>query len=234
MSCDRGGKFRPGTGRAGFTALEMLVVLGVIIVLSSMAVMAVVPSLRRGRVNDAAGAVIEVSRHARRLAMQRKSTPDDAHYGVVIYHDTAGAGTDVVALIHGHPGDKRTNDRDRIMLAADGKPVSSFRFSPTVSIWQSGVEMREAKKQEVSWYYQFRTGMPLGVSGSSLTTAPINIGTAGRDIAKVWGKLQAESEVKSLSPGTAADPGLSVRSVDNRFRQAIAVYISGIAVTHEF
>lgn len=59
---------RHGTRQAGFTALELIVVLGLMSVMAGMAATGVVGATRRAKVNDAVSAVERAVSHARTLA----------------------------------------------------------------------------------------------------------------------------------------------------------------------
>jgi prepilin-type N-terminal cleavage/methylation domain-containing protein len=72
----------PGQRRGAFTAIEMIVVLSIMVVLSSMTVPALLPSIKRGRVNEGASLILEVASQARALA--QANAAGGGRYGVLI------------------------------------------------------------------------------------------------------------------------------------------------------
>ena len=224
---------RGGRSRAGFTAIEMIVVLAVICLLASMAGLAVVPAVRKGRINEATSAIVDAWRQARRLAMQRAQPGDDAHYGVVIAYDVV---TDLpyIALIRGRPA-----DADPILLARDGKPTLRFDLPAVASVWVGARELRDLPNRRIAWYAQYRTGAPMAAAGAGWSNVATEIGTrpslrAPPTLVGTRATPDSDSVPAVVAPGSAANPGLSVRSADDRVRRAIAIYSSGISLVSEF
>lgn len=157
--------------RRAFTAVELAMAIGVMTILSGIAVPAVLPSLARGRVNQAAGAIEQVARQARLLAMTRLPAGD--HYGVVVVNDGTQA---YVALTRG-----ATATPAQILTAADGTPVAKIAFNPNVVPWKDGQPLDGA----VGFLFQYRTGFP--VDAPSADAAPVSIGVAGSPVAAELG-----------------------------------------------
>lgn len=231
--------------RSGYTAIELMIVLGVIVVLSSMAIPAILPALRKGRVNEAANAILSVAQQARLLAIQRTPPADNKHYGVVVVDDPARKNTAVVALIYGAPGDGKSSDYGdlvsdygRILTKTSGgktNPVSLYEFPASVAVWVGDSELRSQATKYVTWYYNYQNGLPIGVSGGTFTTSAISVGSPALTLTQVWGRTQNPAlVVDAVAAGTANNPGLSVRSLDNRAKRAVAVYVSGLPFTGEF
>jgi prepilin-type N-terminal cleavage/methylation domain-containing protein len=215
--------------RRGFTAIELLTVVGVVLILATMAVPAIVPAMRRGQVNDAANAIIQVSKEARLLAMHGAAPADNRHYGVAIIDDTSFDPQVVVALVYcSAAGDPRTS----ILKDGSGKNVSIKKIARSVGVYSGATELRNAG-QVLTWFYQYRTGLPIGTFSGAFSSTPISVGCPAITISNVWGS-GASVTADSISPGTATVPGLSVRTVDDRIRRSIAVYVSGVPVTGEF
>ncbi len=212
--------------RAGFSAVELLVVLGIVMILATMAIPAIVPALRRGQVNDAATAIVQIARQARLMAMQRLPPANNFHYGVAIIYSPPAQVT--VALIYG----TAAQGAAAILQDVNSKPIAMEKLARSVMVYSGDKELR-SNGNTVCWYYQYRTGVPIGPSGGSFTTTPISVGCPAITVSNVWGSGLTVT-AGSISPGTAAIPGLSVRSVDDKIRRAIAIYVSGIPVTGEF
>ncbi len=212
--------------RAGFTAIEMLAVLGAVVVMLGMAGIAVVPAVRKARVDRAAGAVVEVARHARRLAMQRTHPANDAHYGVVIATDP-DTGETLVALTFGHPGDGKGTARERILRNAAGAPIMAHVLPATVRVWHQDEPL--AEREEIAWYVQYRTGLPLAAEGLGLGSTAAEVGTVPRRHERDF-----DDDSAVVAPGDGEHPGLSLRSADDRIRRSLAIYVSGIPMMERF
>lgn len=130
-----------GSERSGFTAIEMLVVLGVMITLGSMTVPALLPALRRARVNDAANIVIAAHAEARRLAM---SNPEPTVFGIRIQ--------DVVV---------KGQTRQSISLVRNNNVVENSARILNPSVLVQGPD---------KWFYTPGTGYPTSSSGSNTWT----------------------------------------------------------------
>jgi type II secretory pathway pseudopilin PulG len=222
--------------RGGYTAIEMAVVLGIVMILATMATMAIVPALRKGRVNDATNAIVQISRQARLLAMQRSPPADNKHYGVIIGKDPT-SNSDMVALIYGAgtPADMTTT----IAKDVNSKPIAQHIFAPSVSTWNGNSELRGQTPAIIAWYYEYLSGLPIGPAGASFTTTPVLVGATMAPKTAVWGIAGNDFTVGAVAPGASVAsgayvPGLSIRTLDNRIRRAIAIYVSGLPVTAEF
>jgi prepilin-type N-terminal cleavage/methylation domain-containing protein len=218
--------------RSGFTAIELLISISVILVLVGMAVPAIAPSIRRGRVNEAANAITQISRQARMLAIQRQ--PEESHYGVLVADDPALGPGPIVALIYGHPQDGKKDDIERIVRDARGEPVALQRFTSAVSVWTADGALRDQSDKFVSWWYKFGSGIPIAVVGGKFTLGPATVGTPKIALSNVWGIGGNDHDVAAVAASRPGEPGLSLRSADNRTRCAVAVYVSGYAVTKEY
>jgi prepilin-type N-terminal cleavage/methylation domain-containing protein len=218
--------------RRGYTAIELLIVLGIVSIITTMAVPAIVPAMRKGRVNDGINAILHVSRQARILAMQNPPPADGRHYGVAIFDDPDSDKTPVVALIFGSPSDGK-DDRGRILTGGDGKPVAKQAMSAAVEVWSGEKRLRDGAKI-VTWYFEYQSGVPISTDDTGFSTSPVNVGVPDVALTNVWGLIGNDISVPSVSPGTASVPGLSVRTADNSIRRALALYVSGQPVTGEF
>ena len=83
---------RPGRTRDGFTAIEMMVVISVMILLVAMSLPGLFPALKKGRVSDAAEAIMRVASQARQMARLRPQPVGAAvsYYGVSVVVPATG------------------------------------------------------------------------------------------------------------------------------------------------
>jgi len=73
--------------RRGFTAIEMLVVITVMILLAGLSAIAVLPAVRRGKLSDAVNRIDRCVQDARQQARQRAPDPLRGSYGVRLVGD---------------------------------------------------------------------------------------------------------------------------------------------------
>ncbi len=250
---------RAARSRAGFTAIELMVVLIVILVLIGLAVPGLVGAMRKGSVNDAANAIMRVSSQARQFARTRpapKSTPPgvtQAYFGLVIVGDRQP----YVALTWGPDctkdfiyvqktnwaiGDDRT-DYDiyklRSPLATDlnAKPVSKLLFNRNVIVYV-GEKNDPADPSvtpltaDIGWFYQFRTGYPIKPTGGPQPDSRnVNIGVDPEH--PIDGTATPPNLNMSAAEKAQAFPmalrHLTLRTSDGRYTSAIAIYQIGLA-----
>lgn len=219
---------------SGYTAIELLIVVGIIGLLSAMATPALLPMLRRGKVSDAANAITMIARQARLLAMERTPDARGWRYGVAVVHDEATRAT-TVSLILGRPEDARTGDAERIVKDDADQPALQVRLPDAVDVWIGDTPLRDGEKKSVSWFYEWRSGVPLGADQAGrLSANAISVGVPQRKLAAVWGIAGNDIEPVVIAPDVEGTPGFSVRTVDNRIRRAVSVYSSGIVESAEF
>ncbi len=148
--------------RVGFTAIEMVVVLGIIMLLASMSLPGLLGALRKGRISDAASSIMNASSIATGLARSGQASP--MRYGVVVVVDDGLPS--YVAVTYGL-------DATRATILTDGgapaKPVCRIPFNRNVVVFDGNVPMTSNK----GWQYQSRTGFPIQ-TGSPMV--PTNIG----------------------------------------------------------
>ncbi len=212
------------TPRAGFTAIELLVVLIVVLVLIGMAVPALLGSMRKGSVNDAANAVIRVSSQARQFARTRSLVAAAVgYYGLTIASDN---GQTYVALTYGTDAKPATI----LMQPATGKPVSKLLLNRNVLAYTGDKYDPDGARplenaQSVGWLYQYRTGYP--IVDATTTAKCMNIGVDPEH------PVAAPPEVPRAQFPNALRH-LSFRTADGRYRTAIAVYQIGLSNVQDF
>ncbi|MBA3847126.1 MAG: prepilin-type N-terminal cleavage/methylation domain-containing protein [Planctomycetes bacterium] len=153
---------RAGRPRAGFTAIELMVVLIVILVLIGLAVPGLVGAMRKGSVNDAANAIMRVSSQARQFARTRPApsttpgSPPAAYFGLVIVGDeqpnyvaltwgTSCTKADIYIQRQWGSGDDRTNFATYLGAPPELKngnpiPVSKLLFNRNVIVYTGTVQ----------------------------------------------------------------------------------------------
>ncbi len=180
--------------RSGFTAIELLMVIGIMMILMSIATPSVVTALRRGTVNNAANNVMQCWRQARSLAMTCV-VPDapngfqPKHYGVVIVADAANGS--YAAMIYGNTAINTPADAAGAILRVDptgpaddiaNPPVAKYKFNANVQVRSAalGDTAVDAAERTLAVYAQYRTGVPIApvevVGGSAPTASPISVG----------------------------------------------------------
>jgi Tfp pilus assembly protein FimT len=185
--------------RRGFTAVELLVVIGVMMLLMGMATPGVLKAVRRGTVNSAANDLTQCWRQARLLALTRtmpEATADGApakHYGLmlvqrdarvyaaVIYDnrdETAIGAAPEDAILRRDPASATTSD-------SANPPVAKFFFNRNVALAaakSSGTEPAIGDRVMVV-YAQYRTGLPISPQevhcGHGSTACAVGMGLPG-------------------------------------------------------
>ena len=218
--------------RAGFTAIELIVVVSVIILLVSLTVPSIMPALKKGAVNDAATAIQRVCSQARQLARTRQEPSPTASPGGVKYW-----GVNVVvpsdfpvkpayaSVIFGNSTPSGPDDNLELNPASITTPKNPW-YRQTMPKSAAPIKMASLptgtpavytfmpKGSSVGWYYQYRTGFV--IQNGATATTPINIGTRG------------DSSVSpAIPPGTP--PVFGVASLDQKYVMAIAIYSIGLA-----
>lgn len=217
--------------RAGFTAIEMMVVVSIIIVLVAMVVPTIGPAMKKGAVHDAASAIQRACSQARQLARSNTEprgdvnnplkwygvavvVPSEANkpaYAVVIYDDK---------MVTYSTANDESNQYPNGTPALDGsgaisgyKAAAKFPFSRNVMpVMDQTASSNPAYTfmtagSAVGWFYQYRTGFVFRDPSPTTRTSAIDIGV----------------------PGSGKSPeSLGVASLDRKYIVAIAVYKIGL------
>lgn len=168
--------------RRAFTAVELAGTIAVIAILSGITIPALLPTLARARVNQAAAAVEQVARQARLLAMTRLTDSD--YFGVVLARDDAGRS--YVALTRG-----QTATPAQIWMTAAGNPVARIDLNPNVVPWKDGSVLTGS----VGWLFQYRTGCP--VTDPSTAALPVSVGVPGSPVASSLGMRSLDDRYRT-------------------------------------
>ena len=218
---------RPGA-RGGFTAIELMVVVSIIILLVAMTVPSIFPAIRKGRVHDAANAIMRVASQARQLARTRPqplmATPP--FYGVAVVVPGTGPAYAVLTYDDGSSpsvstsGLKTQYDTNKyVSLQAFNANVMPFTGSAggggpgskTVYSLQSAGSV-------TAWYYQYRTGFE--IQNSATWTVLGNVGVPS---------VAANAATGTPSINYIGTPIFGVCSLDQQYCVAIAIYSVGLA-----
>ncbi len=146
--------------RLAFTAIEMVTVLSVMIILSGMAVPALMPAIRKARVNEGAETITTLASQARALA--RGSAANDAsRYGVVVVNDPQGSWA---AVTFGGSASQAT-----LLDPLNGKRPLGANVTVTMPTAAHG------------WMYQNRSGMLYGTAPfEQVTVRSLDASAEGR------------------------------------------------------
>jgi type II secretory pathway pseudopilin PulG len=216
---------RPGRTRDGFTAIEMMVVISVMILLVAMSLPGLFPALKKGRVSDAAEAIMRVASQARQMARLRPQPVGAAvsYYGVSVVVPATGPAYAVLTYGNNPPGaaaNEFYNDLNGNGTADPNEYVCKVNFNNGVRPFNGSTGAPPAvvytlmgPGSSVAWFYQYRTGFPIKSTDPADVYTPINVGVSG-----------SPAPLPSL---------FGVCSLDQKFVSAIAVYRIGLCNAHD-
>jgi type II secretory pathway pseudopilin PulG len=217
--------------RAGFTAIEMMVVVSIIIVLVAMVVPTIGPAMKKGAVHDAASAIQRACSQARQLA-RSNTEPRAANganpkwYGVAVVVPSEANKPAYAVVIYGNQSidygfanqesNQYPNSTPDLSAPPPAelsgyKPAAKFPFSRNVmpvmdqTAGTTPAYAFMTAGTAVGWYYQYRTGFVFN---------DVSKPTAGVDIGVPDSKTRPEA--------------LGVASLDRKYIVAIAVYKIGL------
>ncbi len=227
---DRTIKQRP---RAGFTAIEMMVVVSIIIVLVAMVVPTIGPAMKKGSVHDAASAIRRACSQARQLARSTTeplvTTPGTLafHYGVSVVVPTEANKPAYAVVVYGNtnPSDygfasnvanqypNGTPDLSGVGNISGLRPAAKFPFNrgvmPVTATGASATTTPSysfiSSGSAVGWYYQYRTGYVFNNVAAATIAVDIGVPASGT-IPEAFG----------------------VASLDMKYIVAVAVYKIGL------
>ncbi len=250
---------RVAPSRAGFTAIELMVVLIVILVLIGLAVPGLVGAMRKGSVNDAANAIMRVSSQARQFARTRPApttlTPsaDRAYFGLVIVGDeqpnyvaltwgTTCTKADIYVQKQWNAADDRTlfatyNTRPNELKNGNPIPVSKLLFNRNVIVFTGTVQDPASANVKP---LESQSPPQLGWFYQFRTGYPIkpNSGAPQPDSPNVNIGVDPEAPGVDATALTGINKAtvfpsdlrhLTLRTTDGRYTSAIAIYQIGLA-----
>lgn len=225
MNTETPGNGSPGLRRRvsiGFTAIELLVVVSIIAIVSLLGLPALIQALRKDAVNRGGDLLLRTASQAQTLAKLAKPPSDlinGPHYGVALIEQ---AGRYRVQLIKGSA------------TAAGGYEVLQDNpLSRQVRVWwcdpavsASGTPAIPLAGRDLIWFYQYGSGRPITAPPWQ---NPVSIGTPeqaarGQDAASGVFYMAALPYV-GCSPVASH---LSVRAADDRYRLSVSIYAVGL------
>ncbi len=231
------------SNRAGFTAIELLVVLIVVLIIIGLAVPALLGSLRKGSVNDAANSIIRVSSQARQFARTRSlDATVPGYFGLIVVAPTDGTPT-YCALTFGTSCPPMVADIMPQKGVPGAKPVSLLRFNANVVAYRGKVHNENDPSvlpiepgQSVGWLYQYRTGYPIYPAdpfngGQWPTAANVNIGVDPYHPAGLPPGMTATDADKTFPEALRH---FTLRTADNRYRSAMSIYQIGLSNVQDY
>ncbi len=142
--------------RVGITAVELMVVLGVMITLSGLSVSGLVGNLRKARLNQAVGDLVEASNDASRMARTNQAPANGYEYGVRIGTNVSGRA--YVSVVLGDPN-----------TPSSATEVRRRTLNENLLIYRGNAPLAG----DWAWFYDYATGEP----HDPVTLQPIAIGS---------------------------------------------------------
>lgn len=158
--------------RRGFSAVELLIVLAVIAVLTSMSLPPVLSVLREASVQNGAAEVKGLWQSAQAEARSSRYRAD--HYGVAIVQDPADPAGAWAAVIK---GDSTSAPAAMLLDAAN-----RVRLNPSVVVMVAGAGGGEPQPLDgaLIWYAQYGSGLPIAAAavaaGDGEIAPPLTVG----------------------------------------------------------
>ncbi|MDA3962087.1 MAG: type II secretion system protein [Planctomycetota bacterium] len=156
------------TSRSAFTAVEILVVLSVIAILTGVTLPSLVPAMRRARVGATANAITDAHSTARHLARLNLTQPG-RHFGVRISNVGGGAAPQVAVVTGGNGATK--------VYAEDGVAVHAVPINPNTVVFAHNNSTVQ-RPSTITWWYSNQTGYPVASPGS-VQAKPIGLDVTG-------------------------------------------------------
>ena len=215
--------------RSGFTLVELLIVLSVILILVSMSIGYFGKAMRRSAVDNAAGMILAASDMARQLAMLDNGTGRHGHYGVRITGDGASDGDSVTV---------------EVIVSKDGKvglapgapdpedpkknlPLYQMTLPGSVNLWEGGKDLGSTAGS-LEWFYEQGSGRLVTLAGDKIQHRYVSVGLSPLEVDQAWGSTGNTGTSHAIAPASPDHPGLSVRTPDNRYRVALSIHPNGI------
>ena len=234
-----------GSVRAGFTAVELMMVLGIMLILMSAAVPAVLPALRHGKVNAALNDVMSCWREARIMAMTHAlpSINPVPHFGIMLVQPASGPASvsliyDSVASGNAQLLRQEQDPADPSTYNAAEPPVAQYFFSSNVLLATSPNPTQTATvtATTILLYAQYATGLALDpadvATGRGAVASPTSIGISG--IVNTAMTLNPPSTpIPSVCPIATLQTIDFINSPRRGFATSFAIYNAGFIASQE-
>ena len=201
------------TTRQAFTAIELLIIVGVITLLMALSAPAIGKAIADSQIDAAASAVISTHDIARGRAVIGREDSSARYFGTVITQDPNDPSSQAWCGLTWSAGLPSADD----LLYTNGKvhseltaaeladptihPVAQSTFNGDLRVLVDGSELNGS----FGWLSQYRTGTTIR-SNQPGTTVHCNVGTATSPLAT----------------------SLEIRSLDDRLKRAVSIYALGL------
>jgi len=224
----------PNPRRRGFTVVELLLVIGVMFLLSSMAIPGITRSLRVATVTGAVASIQGAASASQNMAMNLLRSEGQAYPGVVIaQRDGRWAVASVVVAATG----AASVGLAQALTDEEGRPSVQV-MSPNVTLWLG--DSPATPTDTIAWFYEPSTGRVVipkaggfSAPGAMVGYQPPQLTGAGGE-RLVFGARVGGTDLNVLAPPTATSPGLSLRSRDQRTKRSVVMQPSGTMHIQEF
>lgn len=213
----------------GYSMVEILVVIGIAVILVAMSAGPILGAIRGAAVGQSAAQVVYAADEARLLARHASGigTPT---YGIRISDDPRIGRPQVSIMQQGADGVATE------LLDGRGQPMFRYIFPNSVLVCQGNGLLSDASREggsptSIIWWYQSGTGIVM--EDPARPHLSVGVGLKRPVLNRPFGRdsndLISSRPAPVLAAGSAAAPGLWLRSADNLHRAAISVYPCGIA-----
>jgi Tfp pilus assembly protein FimT len=228
--------------RAAFTAVELMMVMGIMLIIMSITVPSILPTLRHSKLTSAYGDIEACWRLARSMAMS-SSVPVGllpAHYGILISQTTGQQVT--VTLVYDNVAVAPNTSPKTLVQGQDtsdpttynsaNPPVAKYTFNRNVVLATSSSTSGPATVGNVNIliYAQYGTGLPLNPTdislGRGLVASSTSMGISGM-LATALGAPAMTSPPPSVMPITELQTVDFVSAPRRGFCMAIGLYNAG-------
>lgn len=197
--------------RAGFSALELLIVLLILIILTGVGSFAVLRTLKHSTFSKGLNDLQDASRQAQMLAMRAPGPIDGEYYGLRLSADN-GALVATVVL-----GDQAVGDQQ-------------WNLPASLACYLNGT-LETAP--DVSWHYQPNTGLTMQRTGSGTYAGPgVQVGVPMPDLSEAPG-LDITDVLIIAQQSNSTTPGVEIGLRDGSLRRAMRVLASGAMILEE-
>jgi prepilin-type N-terminal cleavage/methylation domain-containing protein len=226
--------------RGGFTAVELMMVMGIMLIIMSITVPAVLPTLRHGKLSSAVNDIQACWRKARGMAMATSipSGTTPYHYGILISQPASGETT--VSLVYDN---ENVSSPKLLMFGEDpsnpattynagAPPVAQYSFNRNVLLATASASggALSTGAANVLIYAQYGTGLPISpvdvAGGRGLVAAATSLGVSGM-LATNLGAPTPATTPSSVMPVTELMTSDFVSSPRRGFCIAFAIFHAG-------